>query len=291
MAKVSVVIPVYNGERYIEESIKCVLNQTFKDIEIIVVDDASCDRTQDVVYESFRKLIDAGRIRYLRNKKNMERSFSRNLGFENSSGEYVFFLDHDDLWRENHIEKVLKTFAGYDVVYSFPRSFIDDSSQVFRRSGKRIKPLEETIFSGNIGYPSASAFRKESFPGYSDDFIVREDWEIFVRSYLEGLKIRIVDSDTVLIREHPHRTSKSRLFLKATKAVYEAYKDKVPEEYLPHLLLHVSDTAFRFGDFRTGYRAFFEAVKKKPGIIADSRNLLNFLKRGFRLDRFLRLRA
>ncbi|EDP76514.1 glycosyltransferase family 2 protein [Hydrogenivirga sp. 128-5-R1-1] len=291
MAEVSVVIPVYNGERYIKESVGCVLNQTFKDVEVIVVDDASRDRTQDVVYENFGELIGEGKIKYMRNERNMERAFSRNVGFENSSGEYVFFLDHDDLWKENHIEEVLKAFPGYDVVYSFPRSFIDDGSQVFRRSGKRIKPLEETIFSGNIGYPSASAFRRESFPGYNGNFIMREDWEIFIRSYLEGLKIRIVDSDTVLIREHPHRTSRSKLFLEATKAVYEAYKDKVPEECLPHFLLHISDVAFRFGDFRTGYRVFFEAVSKKPSILADRRNLLNFLKRGFRLDRFLGFRA
>jgi lysyl-tRNA synthetase class II len=66
---------------------------------------------------------------------------------------------------------------------------------------------------------------------------MREDWEIFLRSCLEGLSLKILDEDKVFIREHPKRTSRSKKFWIATYKVYEDYKDKVPEEYIPYFSL------------------------------------------------------
>lgn len=63
-----------------------------------------------------------------------------------------------------------------------------------------------------VGYPSATAFKRSAFWGYKDEYVMREDWEIFLRSYLEGLSLKILDEDKVFIREHPRRTSKSKNF-------------------------------------------------------------------------------
>lgn len=97
MPKVSVVVPVFNGERFIKDSIDSVLNQTFRDIEIIVVDDGSTDRTAEIVRGYGCKLI----YRY---QHNQGADIAYNVGISMASGEYVAFLDHDDRWYPEKVE-------------------------------------------------------------------------------------------------------------------------------------------------------------------------------------------
>jgi len=287
MIEVSVIIPVYNGEKYIKDSINSVLNQTFKDLEIIIVNDASTDKTEKIIFENFKDLIKQGKIKYFKNSKNKERVFSRNFGFDMSSGKFVFFLDYDDIWDRNYVYNVLNIINKYDIVYSFPKTIIDYKSKIVHKSKKNLESLEVIIFSGNIGYPSATALKRESFLYYNENFLMREDWELFLKSYLNNLKIFILDNDKVYIREHTNRTSKNKDFYAATMKVFYYYKDKVPEKYLPYFYFHISEVAFKFGDFKTGYSMFFEAIKRNPQILLNKRNFLTFLKRSIRIDRFL----
>jgi glycosyltransferase involved in cell wall biosynthesis len=274
----SIIIPVYNGEEYIHRAIECALSQTYPHKEVIVIDDASTDRTQEVVKKY--------PVIYHRNERNMERAYSRNKGVELSKGEFIFFLDHDDLWREDYVESVLRHLEDSQIVYSFPRSFINSEGNLLRVSRKKLPedPLE-LVFSGMVGYPSATAFKRSAFLGYKDEYVMREDWEIFLRSYLEGLSLKILDEDKVFIREHPKRTSRSKKFWIATYKVYEDYKDKVPEEYIPYFLFHVGETAMRFGELRLGWELCTRAIFKKPSLLANSRRLWSLLKRGFRFWR------
>jgi succinoglycan biosynthesis protein ExoO len=101
--KVSIVIPTYNVEKYIKETIYSVLKQTFQDFEVIVVDDNSIDSTVSIL-----KQFNDSRIRIVRNKTNMGPSFSRNKGISLSKGEWIALLDGDDFWRENRLEELLK---------------------------------------------------------------------------------------------------------------------------------------------------------------------------------------
>jgi hypothetical protein len=91
MPKVSVIIPTYNSEKYICKAIDSVLMQTYKDFEIIVIDDGSSDNTKDILSKY------NGKIRYLY-EDNKGASAARNLGIKESRGEYVAFLDADDIW-------------------------------------------------------------------------------------------------------------------------------------------------------------------------------------------------
>ena len=78
---VSVIIPLYNGEKFIRKTIQSILNQTYKDVEIIIVDDCSTDNSKEVIFNEFGGLI-GKKIIYVRNQENMERSYTRNRGFE-----------------------------------------------------------------------------------------------------------------------------------------------------------------------------------------------------------------
>ncbi len=105
--KFSVIIPAYNAALYIKNSIDSILNQTFSDFEILVVDDGSIDDTEKIV-----NIIKDERIRYIR-QSNGGVSSARNTGIRNARGEYVCFLDADDLWKPNHLEVVLNLINKY----------------------------------------------------------------------------------------------------------------------------------------------------------------------------------
>lgn len=96
---VSVIIPTYNRAGIIRRTIESVLAQTYQNLEIIIVDDASKDNTEEVV-----KAIEDERIRYVPNAKNHGASITRNNGVEAAKGEYVAFLDSDDVWLPDKIE-------------------------------------------------------------------------------------------------------------------------------------------------------------------------------------------
>ncbi len=287
MGKVSVVIPVYNGEKFIKQAVESVLNQSYKNTQIVIVNDCSIDKTEEVIFRNFKDLINK-KIVYHKNEKNMERVYSRNKGVKLSDGEFIFFLDHDDLWKKNYVETVVPYLEDNDIVYSFPRTFIDEEGKIIRKSKKSIQSLEKIIFSGLIGYPSASAFKKSSFPFYKQEYLMREDWEIFLRSYTSGLKIKVLDDDLILMREHQDRTSRNIGFYKATVKVYSDYKDIIPEEYRADFMFHVGEVSLRYGDILGGWKLIIRSILTNPEIIKDKRKIFSILKRGFRIDRALR---
>jgi glycosyltransferase involved in cell wall biosynthesis len=119
---ISVVIPTYNRPEYLKKAIETVLAQTYKNIEIVIVDDTS--------YVDNRKIVDSfndDRILYFKNKKNMGAPFSRNKGIKEAKGEYVAFLDDDDEWKPEKLVKQLKEFSdenvGLVVCYSLDKRF------------------------------------------------------------------------------------------------------------------------------------------------------------------------
>ena len=105
--KVSIIMPAYNAEKYIEEAIYSVLAQTHKEWELIIIDDCSSDNTEQIVLKYVSK---DTRIRYLKNPVNLGVSKSRNLGIKKSKNDWIAFLDSDDCWENDKLEKQLKLF-------------------------------------------------------------------------------------------------------------------------------------------------------------------------------------
>jgi glycosyltransferase involved in cell wall biosynthesis len=113
---ISVIMPAYNGEQFIAQSIMSVLNQTFTDFELIVVDDGSTDRTAEIVSGIQRQ---DDRVRFLR-QENSGQAAARNIGISKSQGDLIAFLDQDDLWIEQKLELQTKAIeaSGADIVFS-----------------------------------------------------------------------------------------------------------------------------------------------------------------------------
>src|SRR3989344_7750625 len=106
---VSVIIPTYNRASLLSRAIESVMNQTFKDFELIIVDDGSIDNTRDMV-ERFRRM-DA-RVKYLRQENSGTPASPLNIGIKNSQGEYLAFLDDDDEWLPQKLEKQIGLFQN-----------------------------------------------------------------------------------------------------------------------------------------------------------------------------------
>ncbi|MFL2120882.1 glycosyltransferase family 2 protein [Marinilactibacillus psychrotolerans] len=102
---VSVITPVFNAERYIDKTILSVLNQSYKNLELILVDDCSTDNSKDIIL-SMQK--EDERIKYIKLKENSGAAVARNTGLENATGQYVAFIDSDDLWKKEKLSLQLQ---------------------------------------------------------------------------------------------------------------------------------------------------------------------------------------
>ena len=113
---VSVITPTYNSGQFIGDTIRSVVNQTYKNWELILVDDCSTDNTLSVI-EQFTKTDD--RVRFHRNQENMGAGETRNKGLELAKGRFISFLDADDLWHKEKLEYQLRYMLDKDVPISF----------------------------------------------------------------------------------------------------------------------------------------------------------------------------
>jgi Glycosyltransferases involved in cell wall biogenesis len=136
MPKISVIVPAYNVGNYIGEAIQSVLNQTYKDFELLVVNDGSTDHTQDVI-----NTFTDPRIRAI-NQVNQGVSVARNVGIDNATGEYICFLDGDDRYEPQLLEIMINKITD-DLIYC--------GFYCFGENGNIEYPVKK-YFSGNILY-------------------------------------------------------------------------------------------------------------------------------------------
>lgn len=160
---ISVIIPLYNKEMYIEQTIKNVLNQTFHDFEIVVINDGSTDNSIKIV-ERFKN----NKIR-LFHKENGGVSSARNMGIKKSKYKYIAFLDADDEWSPNHLEEIFKLICDYGneadmFVTNFARKYPDGTISNNRKYNDLprgiIKNYFRTILKKAVAHTSSVCIRK-----------------------------------------------------------------------------------------------------------------------------------
>ena len=127
MKKVSIIVPVYNSSKYLNECINSIINQTYKNLEIIIVNDNSTDNSLDII-NSFNDK----RIKVINLKENSGVSIARNKGVEKSTGDLICFLDSDDYWDLKKIEKQVKFIEDKAFIYS-------DYEYLYNGKRKRVK--------------------------------------------------------------------------------------------------------------------------------------------------------
>lgn len=177
----SIIVPSYNRAHLIVETIHAILKQEFTDFELLLIDDASTDDTEQVI----RQFADE-RIQYYKNEFNLERSASRNKGIDLANGKYICFCDSDDHWKSNHLhvlydkitaenEPVAMFFTG--MVWNFP----DRKQEVIFPSPEG-ENLIEYVIKNQIGTPT-TCFHHLLLEKYkfNSSIQINEDVELFAR--------------------------------------------------------------------------------------------------------------
>lgn len=203
MPKISVAMPVYNGEKYIKETIESVLNQTFSDFEFIIVDDGSTDDTFNIVH-SFNDT----RIKYFKNEKNSGISYSLNRALEIASSEYIARIDADDICYNNRFQ------IQYDFLESNKNVGVcSANTDTIDANGTKIGTTKNFItseecklkllFANSLSHPAAM-FRKNmvlQVGGYSLGMEPIEDFELWVRM-TNICEIQNIENTLVKYRVH-----------------------------------------------------------------------------------------
>lgn len=128
---VSIIMPAYNSGKYIKESINSVINQTYENWELLIIDDCSQDDTKRII-ESYS--MSNSKIQFLKLSENSGAAVARNLGVKKASGKYIAFLDSDDLWYEKKLEKQVKFMKKNNYYFTCTAySKIDESSQLLNQ--------------------------------------------------------------------------------------------------------------------------------------------------------------
>lgn len=183
---ISVIIPTYNRAYCIEKSIYSVLNQTYSNLELIIVDDCSTDDTTSVINS-----ISDNRLRYIKLEKNSGPSFARNFGVKMAKGNYVAFHDSDDIWHLDKLEKQYElmqfnndcdmVFCKYKTIELFPRIIPAESN--FDLSQTEHGMLDVLLTGAKVGTPTI--FIKKTFftnlGGFNEKLKTLEDWELSLR--------------------------------------------------------------------------------------------------------------
>lgn len=202
---VSVVIPSFNREKLVMNAIESALSQDYDNlIEVIVVDDNSTDRTEDVVISRMR---DDPRLKYIKNTKNLGGGGSRNKGIAAASGEIIAFLDSDDVWKKERLSSQINAFEDCMVVAAFcnyeMRQY-ETSELISTNSKAKNKPIDR-IYTGNfLGSTSCLMARRETLCeiGMFDARLKScQDWDIYIRLLQKG---RYCYTEQILFTQYFH---------------------------------------------------------------------------------------
>ncbi len=223
MPQVSIIIPTFNSAHYVVEAVASAMSQTFRDFEVLVIDDGSTDDTasalqdaaQGAAHEVSGRRNGSHNLRYI-HQANAGVSAARNRGIAEARGRYVAFLDADDTWLDNKLERQLKALADHGGRYRASyTAYVTVSADMTSLGVHRPEPdarLAELLTRGNIvGTPSTVVAERSLFPvagGFDRELSQCADWDMWVRlaSLTEFL---YVDEPLVRYRQHGGNMSKN----------------------------------------------------------------------------------
>jgi len=211
--KVSIILPTYNRSGMINRAILSVLNQTYKDIELIIVDDFSQD--WEVTYDFLQNLND-NRVKYIRHNKNMNGAVSRNTGIDKAQGGFIAFIDSDDEWDIDKLEKQVDCLMSYgsNVILScrsrvIRRKFIE----ILPRSLYKGENLSEYLFVDDGYLPTPSLIMKKNVAlkiKFCPNLKRHQDYDFLLRAYAQGVKIEMLEDCLVTVYANHKERSEER---------------------------------------------------------------------------------
>lgn len=291
MSKISVIIPIYNVEKYLEKCLESVINQTYKDLEIICVDDCSPDNSYKIVQEYLKK---DSRIKLIKRGKNGGLSAARNSGLEIATGDYIYFLDSDDWIDLDYLEKM------YNAITSKNQEAVCSTNILNVFEDGTSKPLMKRDFEEKfVPYSHAcqmawSWLLKKSFLDKFDvifpEGLKYEDlyfFNVVIRTLGEVYAINTTtyyhfENKNSIMGSAENRTINNFDIIENLKLIYKKYKTfnkisewSIPFFYMPKYMLNRHENK---QEFYAKLRDFFEEIKE---YVLSNQSLYNKMELDF----------
>lgn len=221
---VSIITPAYNSEKYIEETYRSIKNQTYENWEWLVIDDCSKDNT----FEILKKLSEEDlRIKVYKNDTNLRAAGSRNRGLDNYSGEFITFIDSDDLWNGNFLEEQLKfmNLNNSEVVFSsyerVSENLVDSYGSYVVPSRIELKDLLKTNHMSCL----TTVYRAEKLGDlrFRNGLKMHEDYVMWL-DFLERVKIAC-GNKSIMAKYRIREGSTSRNKIENLKYMFSIYRN------------------------------------------------------------------
>ena len=309
---ISIVIPVYNAEKYLEQCLNSIQNQTYKNFEVILVNDGSIDHSESICMNFVK--VDT-RFKYF-TKVNGGASSARNFGLDHVLGEFITFIDADDWVDENHLEVLMNNIKenNSDMAVSSIKKFDNVSNFEFRVYSKQEKYLlnynklnrEEFLVilpklihaSNSYKIAVSKLFKKELVTDvrFDESIIYGEDLDFFFKLYNKVNSISYVDEVTYIYRLHDERSSSKfgQLHMEQELGIYKKMYERIEELGLP--TIHYVNTLRNLLDYRKDYLEnrvlfneyleFLEKIEKK---ITYPKDLISIIVPIYNVSPYLRL--
>ncbi len=246
---VSIILPTYNGEKHIKNSIESCLCQTYRNIELIIVNDCSADGTLELIKEYAEK---DNRIRIVDNPKNIKLPASLNEGFRVSKGLLLTWTSDDNMFRENAIERMVNMLSEKSADFIYCGYSVGDMNGNIECVRPPADP-KDMLFRNVVG--ACFLYTRQVYEAigeYNVNLFCAEDYEYWSRIYRKGLKIVTCDEDLYIYRRHTNSltSTKSRLICLNTEKVIAdniASKGILPKEKSQIYLDYFKKSALRTG--------------------------------------------
>ncbi len=221
---ISVILPTYNGERYLREAMESILNQTYAEIELIVVDDCSTDRTLEIVQDIAQK--DA-RVKIYHNDRNLKLPRSLNEGFSKATGEYFTWTSDDNIYKKDALQKMLRVMQedpAVDIVYAL-FDIIDSQGNIKGAVTKEQCAISNIYGNNPVG--ACFLYKRqvhEKLNGYNPDCFLVEDYDFWLRAQ-RYFHFQLIEESLYSYRVHG-----GSLTEKHKAAIEKATAERIEEE-------------------------------------------------------------
>lgn len=280
---VSIVLPVYNGARYLAESLASVVAQTYPRWELVCVDDTSTDATPDILAEwSARE----PRIRVIRHTTNKRLPGALNSGFAAARGDLLSWTSDDNRYRPEALASLVGRFQAdpaLDFVYS-DYAFIDEDGNL---TGQRVVPDPLGLITGKEGMASFLYRRRvyERVGEYADDLFLAEDYDYWLRVLAAGFRLQPLHEDIYEYRRHASSLTDSysgRTFQAAEKALRRELPSLLRRfpQLRGTLYLHLASLASWRGDRKRAAAYALQGALFSPG--ATAKQVRAYVRRRFK---------
>lgn len=275
---VSIVLPTHNGERYIEQAIQSIIDQTYNNWQLLVVDDGSTDKTADIVDLYARA---DPRIHLYRNTNNVGLPVSLNIGSEHARGTYLTWTSDDNYYAPEALAlmvEALETDPELCVVVAgmqYVDEFGDSLGQFLPG------PIDNISFTNVIGgcflYKSEVHHR---IGGYRHEYSLVEDWDFFLRAYSQGYRFQVLRKSLYHYRKHANsltrsRAARARFARDSMLYQYLSSTQRLDDAAVAPLLFRIGKRSVKAGHYGLAVRCLMRSLRRDP--ISSSTTIVSLL--------------